>query len=148
MRKLSFDSATDRRAQLTAAASGAASSSTVKDMPSTEGLPSLLKRLRADAQAEIEKATASVTQLHICLSRELRHMEAENQALLRAHEGEVDSLRTTADKLREDVARLQRERSEMEQRLLKEKADVVAERDASVRPSRLSTSIFELAHAC
>lgn len=136
VRKLSFDSATRKLAE---AASGGANSSAARasDMPATDGLPSLLKRLRADAQAEIEKATASVTQLHVCLSREIRSMEAERQELLRTSQERVDSLRATIDKLREDVERLQRERSEMEQRLLKEKADVVAERDASVRAQRL-----------
>ena len=50
-----------------------------------EGLPSLLKRLRHDAQQEIERATASVTQMHLCMALEIRLLEQTQCEMMEAH---------------------------------------------------------------
>lgn len=43
----------------------------------TQGLPTLLKKMRVEAQDEIRRATATVTQLHDCLAREILHLEQQ-----------------------------------------------------------------------
>ena len=88
-RKLSFDSHVSKLSQAKRSEDDPTSS------VGGEGLPSLLKRLRHDAQLEIEHATAHATQMHLCLAREIRMLEREEREMAEAHMQRIDTLQAS-----------------------------------------------------
>ena len=151
VRKLSFDSHVSKMqaAKRKEEASAAAGSSSGAAASASEGLPSLLKRLRQDAQAEIDRATAASRYVHICLAREIRLLElsecamrdahtARVAALEAAHAQQVDALRAeiatlTADgeTLRAEKRAVEEARAASEQRNAELTAEVTTQREAA-----------------
>lgn len=148
MRKLNFGANDSSRP----AKGGAGSSSVVTG--ETMGLPSLLKKLRQDAQQEIERATAHVVQIVSVFTRELRFMEGEvviawhnSEARLSALCSEISSLESDADQLRQRVSGLEEVNAGLGQRnaeLLIEMAEVREEaRQANERAGAMeAASVF------
>ena len=118
VRKLSFDSVVERQQKAVRElagedGNGAASSS----KPGVEGLPALLKRLRQDAQLEIERATASVSTLRHCLAREILLLERERRECELAHQSEVEALHLTIAAQRQAAEQVKRDKAEVEAEL-------------------------------
>ena len=117
MRKLSFDSHVARLSQeqaktldeASANGSGSGSNSSSGGLGG-EGLPTLLKRLRKDAQEEIERATAGTYMYNLCLSREIRLLEQVQQELVRANRRNLERIEAShnekVEKLRLEIERL------------------------------------------
>ena len=132
VRKLSFDSHQTRLAK--AAPAEAASSSEVL-APAGEGLPSMLKKLRQDAQREIQRALAGTSQLHECLAREIRLLEQTLSAQEACHKKRVADLEAAHKQQVDELSRDIEERAATTKRLEDEKRAVEGARDETVRPS-------------
>lgn len=125
VRKLSFDSVVERQQKAARDSAAAAvagqdagkSSATEVSRPGVEGLPALLKRLRQDAQTEIERATASVTTLRTCLAKELSLMEAERRASELHHHHAAEGLRATIGTMQKAAEQMTQAKSEVEAEL-------------------------------
>ena len=71
-----------------------------------QGLPSLLKKLRQDAQEEIVRATAHVRQIVTILTREIALAESDREAVCQCHEANLTALL-------DDVRMLEGQRAEL-----------------------------------
>lgn len=89
----------------------AAPSTSQRESSQAGGLPSLLKKLKQDAQDEILKATAHVREVVQIFRNEMALLECECDAVRRCHESNVDSLRAEVRALESQRAELLDEHS-------------------------------------
>ena len=144
VRKLSFDSQQSRIQAAAKRQEEARSSSPGRSSSNEVGLPSLLKKLKQDAQKEIVRAAAISTQVQRCLGSDIRMLEDTLSGIETAHQRRVEELeaahREQVDKLQSQIEQLTLARQQLED----EKQGVLDARDATVR----APSAHAYPHAC
>ena len=119
VRKLAFDKQTNHG--IVADGSSTSSPTTASSMtresvaaqiPNQQGLPSLLKKLRQDAQEEIYRATAHIRQIVRILGLEIQQVEGDRDAACACYEANMVAMLSdlsVLEKQREELLREKRE---------------------------------------